>query len=695
MNPSQRKIWRFHGGVQPPENKSRSLQRGITCAGLPERLVLPLNQHIGSPAEAVVKPGDHVLKGEKIAEATGPVSAPVHASTSGSIVAIEDHPIAHPSGLAAPCIILLPDGQQQWIARRPCENYRQQTPEALLSLIREAGIVGLGGAGFPSAVKLHPTQKISTLIINAAECEPYITADDALIRERAAEILRGIDILAYILGEPAEILIGIEDNKAEAIATLMTAIAECSVETSVEVVVIPTKYPSGGEKQLIQILTGQEVPSGKLPVELGIICQNVGSAHAVYRAICKGEPLLSRITTVSGKACTAPGNFEALIGTPVEHLLVQAGFQEARCQRLIMGGPMMGFTLNDASVPVIKTTNCLLAADNTESPSELIAQACIRCGHCAEVCPVKLLPQQLYWYARARDYDQLAAHHLPDCIECGACAYVCPSDIPLVQYYRAAKGEIRLMNEEAIAADRARQRFEYHQQRVERAEQEKAARREARKKAAAEARAHVDTRPASEQSTTETRSDVVQAALARVSADKTTPEQSLARLERAVSAAQSRLKKAEDKLTRYEAGDSKRGALEAAVAQHRIDYENANKKLAEQQANAGQAKPSREPPEDQHGAGDMAVDRATLAIQKARQKAEQMARMSEVEKLQSQRQGLVKRLDKARARLVDARTSGDENLDAFANAISKLEAKLQQLDADLAAAELEHARERN
>lgn len=243
MNPSQRKIWRFHGGVQPPENKSRSLQRGITCAGLPERLVLPLNQHIGSPAEAVVKPGDHVLKGEKIAEATGPVSAPVHASTSGSIVAIEDHPIAHPSGLAAPCIILLPDGQQQWIARRPCENYRQQTPEALLSLIREAGIVGLGGAGFPSAVKLHPTQKISTLIINAAECEPYITADDALIRERAAEILRGIDILAYILGEPAEILIGIEDNKAEAIATLMTAIAECSVETSVEVVVIPTKYP--------------------------------------------------------------------------------------------------------------------------------------------------------------------------------------------------------------------------------------------------------------------------------------------------------------------------------------------------------------------------------------------------------------------------------------------------------------------
>ncbi len=681
MNQPRQKIWNFHGGIHPPENKSQSLQGGIAPASLPERLVLPLNQHIGNPAEVTVKPGDKVLKGQKIAEATGLVSAPVHAPTSGTITSIEDHTIAHPSGLAAPCIILRPDGQEQWIERQSRETYRQQQPEELLNLIREAGIIGMGGAGFPSAVKLNPTHKINTLIINAAECEPYITADDALIRERAADILRGIDILAYILGEPADILIGIEDNKPEAITALGAAIAENTVESAIEVVVIPTKYPSGGEKQLIQILTGQEVPSGQLPSELGIVCQNVGSTHAIYRAICQGEPLLSRITTVSGKACSAPGNFEVLIGTPVAHLLAQAGFEETHCQRLIMGGPMMGFTLNNPKAPVIKTTNCLLAADHTESPSEVIAQACIRCGHCAEACPASLLPQQLYWYARAKDYEQLAAHHLPDCIECGACAYVCPSDIPLVQYYRAAKGEIRLMNEEAIASDRARQRFEYHQQRIERTEQEKAAKREARKKAAAEAK----TKTANAQSATPTaQSDVVQAALARVSVDRATPEQTLARLERAVSAAESRLEKAKGKLAASDPDDNKRGALEAAVEQHRIDYENATKKLAQHKASAGQTKAPAQP-SDQHQQGDIAADRAALAIQKAQQKAEQMAQMSETEKLKNQRDGLLKRLDKARARLEDAQASGDDNLDAFANAVDKLEAKLQQLDVELTA----------
>ncbi len=686
MSQARRPIWSFHGGVHPPENKSQSLQRGITAATLPDRLVLPLNQHLGSPAAAVVTPGDTVLKGQKIAEATGPVSAPLHAPTSGTIVALEDHPIAHPSGLSAPCIILRPDGQEQWLERQAYPDYRQQAPEFLLNLVREAGIIGMGGAGFPSAVKLSPKQKIRTLIVNAAECEPYITADDALIRERAAEIVRGIDILAYILDQPGQILIGIEDNKSEAVAALRAAISSGIVESDIEVVVIPTKYPSGGERQLIQILTGQEVPSGKLPQALGIVCHNVGSIHAIHQAICRGQPLLSRITTVSGKACSAPGNFEVLIGTSCAHLLAQAGFDETRCQRLIMGGPMMGFTLNDTSAPVVKTTNCLLAADHSESPSALIAQACIRCGHCAEVCPASLLPQQLYWYARAKDYHQLAAHHLADCIECGACAYVCPSDIPLVQYYRAAKGEIRLMNEETIISDRARARFEYHQERIERGEQEKAARREARKKAAAEAKA-----ASGQNSEAGAATDVVQAALARVGTNQATPEQTLARLERAVSAAESRLQKANDRLAQSQADDRKRNALQAAVEQFRLDFENATKKLAAYQAEPREPAQASTPKQlsEQGKQDDIALDRASLAIQKAQQKAAQMAGMSNTEKLQSQRDGVCKRLAKARARVQDAEANGDDNLDAFITAVGHLEARLQELDAELAEAETE------
>lgn len=686
MSQARRPIWSFHGGVHPPENKSQSLQRGITAATLPDRLVLPLNQHLGSPAAAVVTPGDTVLKGQKIAEATGPVSAPLHAPTSGTIVALEDHPIAHPSGLSAPCIILRPDGQEQWLERQAYPDYRQQAPEFLLNLVREAGIIGMGGAGFPSAVKLSPKQKIRTLIVNAAECEPYITADDALIRERAAEIVRGIDILAYILDQPGQILIGIEDNKSEAVAALRAAISSGIVESDIEVVVIPTKYPSGGERQLIQILTGQEVPSGKLPQALGIVCHNVGSIHAIHQAICRGQPLLSRITTVSGKACSAPGNFEVLIGTSCAHLLAQAGFDETRCQRLIMGGPMMGFTLNDTSAPVVKTTNCLLAADHSESPSALIAQACIRCGHCAEVCPASLLPQQLYWYARAKDYHQLAAHHLADCIECGACAYVCPSDIPLVQYYRAAKGEIRLMNEETIISDRARARFEYHQERIERGEQEKAARREARKKAAAEAKA-----ASGQNSEAGAATDVVQAALARVGTNQATPEQTLARLERAVSAAESRLQKANDRLAQSQADDRKRNALQAAVEQFRLDFENATKKLAAYQAEPREPAQASTPKQlsEQGKQDDIALDRASLAIQKAQQKAAQMAGMSNTEKLQSQRDGVCKRLAKARARVQDAEANGDDNLDAFITAVGHLEARLQELDAELAEAEAE------
>ncbi|HBS13801.1 MAG TPA: electron transport complex subunit RsxC, partial [Alcanivorax sp.] len=401
----------------------------------------------------------------------------LHAPTSGTVVALGPRPIQHPSGMDALCIVLEPDGEDRWAERRPVADHTRLGPGKLIALLRDAGVAGLGGAGFPTSVKVNlgDHQRVEQLIINAVECEPYITADDRLMRERADEIVLGIQILQYLLN-PHDTLIGIEDNKPEAIAALRAACAD----SDVEVRVVPTKYPSGGEKQLIQLLTGKEVPSGSIPAQCGVVCQNVGTAWAVKRAVHDGEPLLSRITTVTGDAVARPGNYEVWLGTPVADLLHHAGVDKERLGRLVMGGPMMGFTLHDPSVPVVKTSNCVIAASAEELPEPPPEQACIRCGACAEVCPANLLPQQLYWYAKTDDFERAQHHNLMDCIECGACAYVCPSHIPLVQYYRYAKGEIRTQTAEQIKADRARERFEARQARLEREQAEKEARRRAR-----------------------------------------------------------------------------------------------------------------------------------------------------------------------------------------------------------------------
>ena len=485
-----RKIWDIHGGIHPPENKWQSLRTAISALPLPTQIILPLSQHIGTPAQAIVNVGDHVLKGQIIAKASGAVSVPVHASSSGIISAIGDWPLPHPSGLSGPCISITPDGEDRWIEHRGIHNYRNVEKAPLLDIIRNAGIAGMGGAGFPTAIKLNPpsNKKITTLIINGTECEPYITADDALMRERASDIIRGISILAYLL-DPTEILIGIEDNKPDAIAAMQKAAAG----TNFEIIVFPAKYPSGGEKQLIQILTGKEVPAGALPADLGIICQNIGTAAAIYRAVALGEPLISRITTITGNALTTQQNFEVLLGTPISYLLEQCGLNRKNLSRLIMGGPMMGFTLISENVPIIKTTNCILAPTQEELPPPMPAQACIRCGMCAEVCPVTLLPQQLYWYTRAAEFDKVEQHHIFDCIECGACSYVCPSNIPLVQYYRAAKAEINLQQQEKINAETAKQRFEQKQARLAREEEEKDNLRKARITAKQNAAANIET----------------------------------------------------------------------------------------------------------------------------------------------------------------------------------------------------------
>jgi electron transport complex protein RnfC len=482
-------LWQFPGGIHPAQNKLQSTVRPIRKAGIPELLVLPLQQHIGAPAEPVVAVGDRVRKGQKIAETTSDKGLPVHASTSGVIENIAQMPVPHASGMSDWCILLRPDYQDEWLPAEPVRDYQSLTHNQVLTVIRESGIAGMGGAGFPTDIKLQPPghRKVHTLILNGAECEPYITADDMTMRERAGSIVSGLEVMAWLL-RPDRCVIGIEDNKPEAIEAMRQAVAD----THIELAVIPTKYPSGGEKQLIQILTGKEVPSGGIPADIGVVCQNVGTAAAVAQAVLEGKPLISRVVTVTGVAAVKPGNFDTLLGTPVDYLLGQAGVQTEKAERLILGGSMMGYTLNTTAVPLTKTSNCIIAAAAGELPAPPPEQPCIRCSQCADVCPVELLPQQLFWHAKAAEFDKAEHLNLPDCIECGACAYVCPSSIPLVQYYRYAKGELRSRKAELLKADRARERFEARQERLLREQQEKEQRRKDRAKAAAEAQARKD-----------------------------------------------------------------------------------------------------------------------------------------------------------------------------------------------------------
>lgn len=483
MNSKLIPLYDFDGGIHPAQNKSQSTSRAIAISSLPSQLILPIAQHIGAPSKSCVSVGEAVLKGQLIARAKGFVSSNLHAPTSGIITAIEERDIPHQSGMTGTCIVLIPDGKEQWISHQGLINYQQVDREEIIERIQQAGIVGLGGAGFPSHVKNSiPANKIDTLIINAAECEPYITSDDALMRERSIEILSGIEVIKYLL-KPTRCLIGIEDNKPAAIAALQAQIEQQNLDT--QVVVIPTKYPSGGEKQLIQILTGQEVPVRGLPADIGVVCHNVGTAYSIHDAIINGRPLISRITTITGEACAQPQNYEALIGTPVEHLLAQAQINPSAVQRLIMGGPMMGFTLPSTQLPIIKTSNCIIATANDELTSAAAEQACIRCGMCTLACPVQLLPQQLYWFAKSSNLEQAQRHNIADCIECGACAYVCPSNIPLVQYYRFAKGEIKQAAADKLKSERAKGRFEGRLARQELEANEKEAKRQARAAAAA------------------------------------------------------------------------------------------------------------------------------------------------------------------------------------------------------------------
>ena len=457
----------FHGGMRLTGHKHTSTAQPIAQLGLPGRLTLPLQQHIGSHAEILVAVGDRVLKGQPLTKPAGYVSAAIHAPSSGTISAIDAQPIPHPSGLSAICIAIDTDGKDEWIEHHGAQNYRALSPADCRNRVRQAGIVGLGGATFPTSVKMNSAgQRINTLIINGAECEPYISCDDVLMRERAVDVILGADILLHALDAP-NCLIAVEDNKPEAIAALRAALQTTSQTHqlgAINVVAIPALYPTGGEKQLIKVLTGKEVPSHGLPAEIGLVMQNVGTAAAVCRAICHGEPLISRIVTVTGEAVPQPQNLEVLIGTPMTQLIEHCGgYGDAN--RLIMGGPMMGFALQTDELPVTKACNCLLLQ---HIPQPAAPMPCIRCGECTLVCPANLLPQQLYWHASSKNFDQVQDYHLFDCIECGCCSQVCPSHIPLVHYYRFAKTEIWHQETEKRKADHARGRHDFRSARLER-----------------------------------------------------------------------------------------------------------------------------------------------------------------------------------------------------------------------------------
>ncbi|ELG5192868.1 electron transport complex subunit RsxC [Vibrio cholerae] len=631
------KLWDFPGGIHPFENKHQSNRQPIINASIPNELVLPLKQHIGKAGDLLVKVGDRVLKGQQLTQYTSTFMLPIHAPTSGVISAIEPRTVAHPSGLSELCIVLTPDQQEEWFDLQPQPDYQQLSPETLLELIRQAGISGMGGAGFPTAKKLQSgLSRTEILIINAAECEPYITADDVLMRQYAHEIIQGIEIVEHIL-KPKLTIIGIEDNKPEAVAALQQA----AQDKPMVIRVIPTKYPSGGEKQIIKILTNLEVPKGGIPADIGLMVQNVGSLQAIARAIVHGEPLIRRVVTLTGDCFRKPRNVWALLGTPIQALLNEFGYKaDKKLPRLIMGGPMMGFTLPHAQVPITKTANCILAPTRNELTSSDNEMACIRCGQCAEACPVSLLPQQLQWHAKAEEFDKCEELNLKDCIECGACAYVCPSEIPLVQYYRQAKAEIRTRSLEAEAAERAKTRFEEKKARMERDKAE----RENRFKQAAEDRRkemqqqggsdaiaaaieRVKAQKAQLEPTDNSVKPAIAAAIARAKAKQAEAAQSGAsepdnsemaklREERKRQARERKAQKGEvTEASTSDAADDKKSAVAAAIAR-------AKARKAEQQETESTAQPAQATPSSDEADPKKAAVAAAIARAKAR-KAEQ------------------------------------------------------------------------
>nr|WP_283164277.1 electron transport complex subunit RsxC [Shewanella corallii] len=596
-------VWRIPGGIHPPEQKHLSNQTAIGTLPLDEYYYVPVPQ-VGEQASMAVAVGDHVLKGQPLTHGLNQHHLPVHAPTSGVIKAIEPRPSNHASGLPVNTCVIQADGKDSWVDLQSA-SLETLSNDDIVARVQAAGVAGMGGAAFPSHIKLSPASDIELVIINAVECEPYITSDDRLMREHADKIISGMEIIHQVL-TPQRIIVGIEDNKPEAADALRKALSASKLPAGVaRVTVVPTKYPSGGEKQLIQLLTGKEVPSGAIPAQLGILVHNVGTCAAISDAVLQGKPLIERVVTVTGGNVAQPGNYWMPIGTRVDHVLKCCGFNPEADQKVIIGGPMMGYTLPLIQVPVIKGTNCVLVPSSAEMSVDAKELSCIRCTECAQACPASLLPQQLYWHSKSGDYDKASDYNLRDCIECGCCSYVCPSDIPLVEYFRVAKSAIRNANEEKLKSERAKQKFEAKQARLE----EEKRQREAKAKEAAERR---------QSNMSGGDKDAIAAALARVQAKK------------AVSAATP------------EAGADRKDKVADAVARAKA-------------RKAAQAAQSDSPAPEQNQANDAQKDKVAAAIARAKARKAAMQSDNEAEVDTNQTSAASSQKDKVAAAIARAK----------------------------------------
>jgi electron transport complex protein RnfC len=477
------RIHHFHGGLRLRHHKKISCHDPIARLPMPEHLVIAVNQHAGPAATPVVKPGFRVLKGQLLAEAPGVPGARVHAPTSGIIMAIEDGPVPHPLGILQQCITLQTDGKDESGELQPIWDFRQLEPEQLLTRINQAGITGLGGATFPTAIKVNAARDagIHTLVLNGSECEPYISCDEMLMREDPQRIIQGAQILHHVLGTK-RVIFYIEDQMGAVQEALQTAVEDLKA-SAVRIARVSTIYPEGGERQLVQVLTGKEVPSGGFPTDVGMLVQNVGTVAAIADAVLDDLPLIQRVVTVTGDGVNHPRNIRALIGTPISHLVRHCGGYNKGAARMIMGGPLMGIPLSGDDVPVVKACNCVLVLTEENIRPPQPEMPCINCGECVRVCPAQLLPQKLLWHIRAKDYATVESLNLADCIECGCCDIICPSHIPLVDYYRYGKSELRDRAAEQAGAEAARKRFESRELRLQRVKIEQREQREAKKQA--------------------------------------------------------------------------------------------------------------------------------------------------------------------------------------------------------------------
>ncbi|ABM02588.1 electron transport complex, RnfABCDGE type, C subunit [Psychromonas ingrahamii 37] len=655
---SSGKQWSFHGGIHPAENKQSS-QIAITDAGIPPYLVISID-HKGYIPELLVKVGDPVLKGQALTKVYGAMVVQ-HASSSGFVYAIEKRTDLHPSGLAVLSIVIETDGLDRSIAYKKPQDYQTQPAALLIDLIQQSGIIGMGGGGFPSHLKLSNAHNVKLLIINAIECEPYITADDRLMQEHADQLITGIEILQHIL-KPTLTIFAIEDNKPQAIAAINLAIKQApeSLQKNLRVSIIATRYPSGGEKQLIEMITGQQIPLGQHPTALGIVMYNVGTVFAVKEAIIDGKPLISRIVTLTGDAFKKKGNANVRIGTPIQYLLEQYGLEKKHVQKLLIGGPMMGFTITHTDIPVSKSCNCILVPTPEEMPEPPAEMPCIRCGECSDVCPAVLLPQQLLWYSKSQDHEKLDEYNLPSCIECGACAFVCPSNIPLVEYYRVAKAEIRNARQEAQKAETARIRHENRAVRLEQAKLE----RQAKHQAAAEKRKQQSKEKNGGQ-------DLIAAALERAKAKK----------QRLADTAQIPESESESE-NETKPADNKKDAVAAAIARAK-----AKKQATTETTQTPESESETKPADNKKDAVAAAIARAKAKKQAAAETTQTPESESETKPADNKKDAVGAAIARAKAKKQAAAETtqtpesesepADNKKDAVAAAIARAKAKKQ------------------